>query len=319
MNYPGASLAVPPLFLQRLKAIVGVPYYVQAAASLFSPSILSVRVNTLKATRSQILEQLQERNISFREVSWLSEALILEGLSREECARLDLLEKGFLYRQGLASMLPVLVLGPQPGERILDMCAAPGGKTTQIAARMNNTGEIVALEAIRARHYKLKSVIRHCGATNVLLKCIDARRYRANCLFDRILVDAPCSAEGRFKRDDSKTYAYWSLRKIKEMAHKQKGLLLCASRLLKPSGTLVYATCTFAPEENEAVVDWLLKKTAGRLAIQPISFPNVAMCPTLGQWEGRAFNSAVQEALRILPDPSLGIEGFFMARLIALG
>ncbi len=319
MNHPAAWLTVPPVFLQRLQAIVGAPYYAQAVANLFSPPVLSVRVNTLKTTRSQVLAQLRERNIFFREVPWLSEAMILEGLSREECAHLDLLEKGFLYRQGLASMLPVLVLGPQPGERILDMCAAPGGKTTQIAAQMNNIGEIVALEAIRARYYKLKSVIRHCGVTNVLLQCIDARRYRANRLFDRILVDAPCSAEGRFKRDDPKTYAYWSLRKIKEMARKQKGLLLCASRLLKPGGTLVYATCTFAPEENEAVVDWLVKKTAGRLAIQPISFPDITRCPVLGQWEGRAFNPAVQEALRILPDPSLGIEGFFMVRFIALG
>ena len=110
---------------------------------------------------------------------------------------------------------------------------------------------------------------------------MDGRRFRVKeQLFDRILVDAPCSSEGRFKYDNPKSYAYWNLRKIKEMAHKQKGLLLNASRLLKPGGVLVYSTCTFAQEENEEVVDWFAKKS------QSMQFQSMQRIYPDGRMEG---------------------------------
>jgi 16S rRNA (cytosine1407-C5)-methyltransferase len=129
---------------------------------------------------------------------------------------------------------------------------------------MNNEGILVANEPIRGRFYKLKSVLQLTGA-KATLSMVDGRRFRVKegGLFDRVLVDAPCSAEGRFKEDEPKTYAYWSTRKIREMAHKQKGLLLNASRLVKTGGILLYSTCTFAEEENEEVVDWFAKKAQG--------------------------------------------------------
>lgn len=305
-----------PVFLERLKTIVGRERYDQVVQSFSRPVFLSVRVNTLKTTRSGIITRLKERNISFREVPWSAEALILEGIPREELGRMDLINDGLLYRQSLSSMLPALILAPRPGERILDMCAAPGSKTTQMAALMNNEGEIVAVEAIRGRFYKLKSVLEQTGAANVAAKLTDARRFRSPVLFDRILVDAPCSSEGRFKMGDPETYAYWSPRKIREMARKQKGLLLHASRLLKPGGTLVYATCTFAPEENEGVVDWLLRKTGGRVSLEPVDFAGIPAYPPLEGWQGKLFDSRVRNCFRVLP--GLGMEGFFIARFILL-
>ena len=306
-----------PIFLERLKRIVGNERYEQVVQSFSRLEVLSVRINTLKTTRSAILAKLKERNIVFGEIPWSAEALILEGIAREELGRMDFIDDGSLYRQSLSSMLPVLALAPQPGERILDMCAAPGSKTTQMAALMNNEGEIVAVEAIRGRFYRLKSVLAQCGATNAATKLTDARRFHSSVLFDRILVDAPCSCEGRFKMDDPETYAYWSPRKIKEMVRKQRGLLLHASRLLKPGGTLVYATCTFAPEENEGVVDWLLRKTDGRLSLEPIHFMGVSSYPALEVWMEKNFDRKVKNCFRVFPDA--GMEGFFIARFTVRG
>jgi 16S rRNA (cytosine1407-C5)-methyltransferase len=217
------------------------------------------------------------------------------------------------YLQSLSSMLAVQALDPQPGERILDLCAAPGSKTSQTAARMNNTGSVTAVEAVRGRFYQLRSVLRLLGVENVQCLCMDGRRFAARGeLFDRVLVDAPCSSEGRFRHDNAKTFAYWSLRKIKEMAKKQRGLLLNAGRQVRPGGVLVYSTCTFAPEENEAVVNWFLKKSEGIFTVEPVSFTNIGVYPALTSWEGKTFDSQVQHCMRILPGEKT--EGFFIAK-----
>jgi len=301
-----------PIFLDRLRTIVGPQRYDQVVESFARPDFLSVRINALKTTRPQMLAKLKERNIAFREVPSSAEALILEGIPREELTRMDLINEGLLYRQSLSSLLPVAVLDPQPGEYVLDLCAAPGSKTTQMAARMNNEGGIVAVEAIRGRYYKLKSVVSQLGAQNVSFKLTDGRRFRCDRLFDRILVDAPCSSESRFRSDQPKTFDYWSPRKIKEMSRKQKGLLLHASRLLKPGGVLVYSTCTFAPEENEAVVDWLIRKTQGALEAVPVNLDGILSYPALREWQGRVFVPQVCCSFRVLPHE--GREGFFIAK-----
>jgi 16S rRNA (cytosine1407-C5)-methyltransferase len=140
------------------------------------------------------------------------------------------------------------------------------------------------------------------------------RRLREEAPFDRILVDAPCSCEGRFIIHEPKSFAYWSLRKIKEMSHKQKGLLLNASRLLAPDGVLVYATCTFAPEENEEVVDWFLRKTDGRFELTPMQIEGVKTYPCLTQWHKRSYDLRIRNAVRILPDERM--EGFFIAKFM---
>jgi 16S rRNA (cytosine1407-C5)-methyltransferase len=267
----------------------------------------------LKISVEEAWRLLSEAQVDFQKVSWCPYAMVVLKTKAQELLRSNFVKDGILYAQGLESMLAVMVLDPSPHQRVLDLCAAPGSKTTQIAMHMQNTGVLVANEPIRDRFFRLRSVVQLMGA-GAQLSSIDGRRLQAReGLFDRILVDAPCSCEGRFLMDIPKSFGYWSLRKIKEMSHKQKGLLLNASRLLSPGGILVYATCTFAPEENEEVVDWFLRKAEGDFSLLPVSLPGVNTYPCLTQWQGRSYESVLTPAARILPDERM--EGFFIAKL----
>lgn len=309
---------LPAEFLERLKDILP-PENFDSVASCFScRPVISVRINTLKISIKKAVDVLKKSGITFRQVPWFKTALVLEGVTPEAFGQMNLVQEGMLYRQGLSSMLPVVVLSPQPEEKVLDMCAAPGSKTTQMAAMMQNQGQIEAVEVVRNRFYKLKSVLSLMGAENVVPRLMDARRYRAReGLFDKILVDAPCSSEGRFDPNNPKTYRYWSLRKIKEMAHKQKGLLLNATRLLAPGGVLVYSTCTFSPEENEGVVSWLLRKAQGALEVEKVEVDGIASYPAKCCWQKKEFNPRVEKCLRVLPDDLM--EGFFVAKIVKHG
>ena len=175
------------------------------------------------------------------------------------------------------------------------MCG-PGSKVSQTAAMMHNEGRLICVETIPNRYYKLRAVARLLGAENIDFILKDGRRFRPReDLFDKILVDAPCSTEGRFHTANKKSWRFWSGRKIKEMVRKQKGLLLTASRLLTPGGILVYATCTFAPEENETVIDWLLRKTEGTLNIIPVPLPaDIGVYPALREWKGKTFHDQIR-------------------------
>jgi tRNA (cytosine49-C5)-methyltransferase len=302
---------LPPEFISRLERIIPKEYLPGVLSGFSRQDPLAIRVNTLKITLSEALEALKADGIPFSCVSWSETAIVISDVPKETISAYRLVTDGQLFFQALSSQLPAIVLDPKPGERVLDLCAAPGSKTTQMCAMMQDQGEIVACDVVKPRFFKLKSVCQLLGASNVRCKLIDGRRLRDDQGFDKVLVDAPCSSEGRFKTFNKKTVGYWSLRKIKEMAHKQKGLLLSASRLLKPSGRLVYSTCTFSPEENEAVVDWFLRKAEG-FSIEPVRIEGVASYPCLAEWEGRRYSEEACKAFRVLPTHIIG--GFFMAR-----
>ena len=301
---------LPQEFIDRLGRIVPSDHIEDVIAGFSVPDVPAIRLNTLKATVPEALSCLKADGIPFSPLPWSKTAFFLDGVTKDKLYDYPLVNDGRVYFQTLSSQLPVIVLDPQPGERVLDMCAAPGSKTTQMCAMMQDRGEIVACEVVKPRFFKLKAVCQLLGASNVRCKLIDGRRFRDDQGFDRILVDAPCSSEGRFKTFDKKTVGYWSLRKIKEMAHKQKGLLLSASRLLKPGGRLVYSTCTFSPEENEGVVDWFLRKAEG-FTVEPVRPEGVPGYPCLTEWEGRSYTEDICKAFRVLPTDRTN--GFFMA------
>lgn len=306
--------ALPPLFLERLRLIIPEDQYAASLHSFNEARSFCARVNTLKISVKAVLRQLKEAGIEYGRVKGIPEALVFDNEKAAAIERTSFFTDGLLYRQNLSSILVSRILGPRPGERVLDMCAAPGGKATHLAALMRCQGQIVAIEAIRKRYYKLRSIASLLGAACVTSICMDARRFKPrDGLFDRILLDAQCTCEAGFAPHDPASFAYWSLRKIKELSYKQKGLILAAGRLLNAGGILVYATCTFAPEENEMVIDWFLKKTAGDFSVEAIRLGAVPRYPALVTWQGRALDPAVSRCLRVVP--SQHMEGFFIARL----
>ena len=218
---------------------------------------------------------------------------------------------GLFHIQEASSMVPVLVMNPRPGERILDLCAAPGNKTAQIALALENRGTVVANDMIGARQRATRMVLDRLGLVNVSLTFADGVNYpRTAGIFDAVLVDAPCTCEGTSRRDperrtDTKPpYA--------QKAAKQKLLLRQAIRRCARGGRIVYSTCTYAPEENEAVVDAVMKEWPGAVRLLPARVSRFNCAPGLTRWRDSAFHPDMVNAMRIWPHQN-DTAGFFVA------
>ena len=168
--------------------------------------VVSLRVNTIKATSQEICNELLRNNIEFEKVSFCDEVLVIKNINEEKIKELDIYKNGSIYLQSLSSMLPPIILKPKENEDILDMTAAPGGKTTQIAALTNNKAHITACEMNNIRIEKLKYNVQKQGATNVSILKEDSRRLNDYFAFDKILLDAPCSGSGTIELENEKTY-----------------------------------------------------------------------------------------------------------------
>jgi len=266
------------------------------------------RVNTLKATDQEVMDVLREEQIMFERIKTIPHAFLVKNTTDDELLEHRLTQEGKIYMQGISSMIPPLVLLDERGPtlksaptRILDLCAAPGSKTTEIAMMTNNAAEIVATEDNEVRFQKLENTIRIQGAN------VDARHTDGTLLhkefpeyFDKVLVDAPCSAEGRINIHEKRTFGFWSEKNIVEHAKLQRRLLRAAVGCLKPGGTLVYSTCTLAPEENEKMVEWLITEFP-QMKPADVSFalPNI--------------KKTTHKTITMLPSELM--EGFFVAKL----
>ena len=305
---------LPETFLERLRHLLPPRQYEAVAKSFAESKPTTFRVNTLKVRPNVIREELTGQGFRLEPVSWYPDAFLLQQGRLRLLQETDAYRSGAIYVQSLPSMVPPLVLDPQPGEQVLDLTAAPGSKTTQLACLMRGEGKIVACEKNRVRFFKLRANVLLQAAHNVELMLQDGkalgRTYPEQ--FDRVLLDAPCSAEGRFRVHEPASYRYWKPRKIHEMVHQQKPLLYSAITALRPGGALVYSTCTFAPEENEGVVDWALGKFEHAIHLEaiPLRIPNVM--PGLTAWEAKLFAPSLRRAVRILPNDAM--EGFFLAK-----
>jgi tRNA (cytosine49-C5)-methyltransferase len=279
------------------------------------PRKQSVRINPLKADVTDTVTQLKELEWSGTPVDWSKGCYTVQN-GLQAIRDSDLAINGAVYIQNAASWLPVLALDPQPGEHVLDICAAPGGKTSHIAAMANNEAYITANDNSRPRLAKLRSNLVRLGVKNVEYTLYDAAQLSRKLKgqqFDKILLDAPCSGEGMMTLDNDKDFNSWSVAQIKRLQQLQKRILVQAWQLLKPGGTLVYSTCTMAPEENEAVIDYLLRHNADAWTQQmKFSLPN-RVSPAK-EWNGKQFNDQLKFAMRLIPSPE--IEAFFVCKLV---
>jgi len=305
---------LPEKFLERLKRLYSEKELEQVLQAIATKPLPSFRTNTLKTTTVELEKQLQEQGFLIENVSWYQDAFILKNKSVRELTETESYKQGHIYIQNLSSMIPALVMDPKPQEKILDLCAAPGSKTTQIAAMMKNDEEIIANDLSRQRLYKLTANLQMYGVKNCKTVNLPGqmiwKKYPE--YFDKTLVDVPCSMEGRIRLDDPETYTDWKLGKIKELETKQKYLLRAAISATKVGGTIIYSTCTLAPEENEGVIDWIIKKEGDAIEIQKIEIPNVILEPGMTKWN-KEFNSQVSQTSRITP--SAMMEGFFIAKI----
>lgn len=203
---------------------------------------------------------------------------------------------GSLYIQSLSSMLPVLALQPEPGDKVLDLCAAPGSKTTYLSEQMGNSGVIVANEISSSRSKKLSANVTRMGCQNVILTQTDGVALSSfyGQEFDRVLLDAPCSSEGYGRRDPRFYDQMWSEHKVFEAAKLQRKLIESAFKMLAPGGTLLYSTCTTAPEENELVVQHLLDSFGDAVEIVETTLPkNIPHHKGLKAWEEVSIHESI--------------------------
>ena len=274
----------------------------------------TLRANTLRTTRSEVAIQLEREGFSFQGVSWYEDAFVLgEGVDDKPQPTLwesPLIKQGLIYVQSLSSMLPPLYLRLNSGLEVLDMCAAPGGKTTQIAALTHGKAHIAACEQNAIRADKLAFNLQKQGAENVVLMRQDARRLDSFFSFDRVLLDAPCSGSGTLNAHDPKLSNRFSEALVKDSCKKQAALLTKALEIVKPGGVVLYSTCSVLKRENEEIVRSILARANTKGKRYTIDVIDAAPL----QEQGVPFlPSTIEGAITVCPTSLY--EGFFMCRL----
>ncbi len=272
----------------------------------------SIRVNTLKKTVPEVKKSLEEKGWKLTQIPWCPEGFWIEhDTGRRDIGNTDEHVLGYIYVQEAASMLPPMALMPQPGEKILDMCASPGSKSSQMAAMMRNEGILVSNDYKGLRAKPLGINMQRIGATNAIVTLMDGQRIKEND-FDRILVDAPCSGTGTI-RTSLKTIRIWNENVVKRISATQKQLIETAFNLLKTGGVMVYSTCSLEPEEDEAIVSFLLEKYPNAKTV-PIEM-EIKRGELVMEFEGKKYHEGVRNAMRIWPQDN-DTEGFFVCKII---
>ena len=261
---------------------------------------VTLRVNTLKTSKDEVIRELKKNNVLFQEVSWYSDALVILNVWEDFIRNLDIYKRGEIYLQSLSSMIPALIVNPKEGENILDMTAAPGGKTTQMAALGNNKVMITAVEKNKIRWERLKYNIAKLGAKKISVLNEDARNLNENFIFDKILLDAPCSGSGTIKIEDGSCINEFSLELVERSVKIQEILLRKALNIIKNNQILVYATCSILKREDEDIILKCMKEF--NLEVVPIDEERFLDIPKL--------SSKIKGAMVVKPNRYY--EGFFV-------
>ena len=314
-----ADMNLPPsAFMERIQKDLGPEMATRILRAFHLPGPRGVRFNPLVQSTAHTRSVFEDLGIIFTQVPWCKDAAVISREDAQQVLAHSLWDDGAIHVQSLPSIAASIALDPQPGERVLDICAAPGGKTSHIAAMMNNTGEIVANDRSRTRCHRLRALLKKLAA-QATVRCPDGANigHRQPDSFDRVLVDAPCSGEGRFSSADEKTYKDWTINKTRRLASMQKSLLHSALTAVRPGGIVVYSTCTLGRVENEAVLERALKRYGEGPTGVEFDLITTQITPTLPAIDLPNSDGAV---LRSIPDPDGDIveqamEGFFVDKL----
>ena len=270
----------------------------------------SIRVNTLKISVDDLKKRL-EGDWKLDQIPWCKQGFWIEHKKKQRRDIGNIYEHalGYFYIQEAASMIPPIVLDPKPGDIILDLCAAPGSKSSQIAQYMKNKGVLVSNDYTPIRMKPLTINMQKCGISNCILTMMRGQWFK-DMKFDKILVDAPCSGTGAIRKS-FKTIKIWNPNMCRRLSYDQKSLLHAAYCVLRKGGTLVYSTCSLEPEENEGVVDFILKRHK-KLKLEEIKL-DIKKSPVVLEFEGQKYDPEIKKCLRIWPqDNDTG--GFFVAK-----
>lgn len=294
---------VPELLQELLLRQYGAETAQRIVAGYAVERPVSLRVNPLRASRQQVEQQLQAAGLAWVEVPWYADALVLPQAQEAAVQALPVYEAGGVYLQNLSAMIPPLVLAPSAGETILDMAAAPGGKTTQMAALTGNQALITACEKNAIRAQRLQYNLEKQGASRVGVMMEDARRLDDMFSFDKILLDAPCSGSGTVLLLEGQPQRRMDKSWLQKLAATQAAMLQKALRLLKPGHEMVYSTCSVLRMENEDVLARCLPKAGAEVV--PIQHELLAHVPQLPV--------SIPGTVCVCPDA--WHEGFFVARI----
>lgn len=300
---------LPAEFQERLARVVPPGTVDRVLSGMGSRRRTTLRVNALKGDARSLLREFHGMAVKVERAQWYGDAFVLQEAHEREAQGWAAYREGRIYLQTLSSMVPPLVLNPKPGEEILDIAAAPGSKTTQMAALMEDRGRILAneLDGIRAERLAYNVRLQGCTCVEVLRGPGEKMGTGFPGRFDRILVDVPCSGEGQFHVSSPMSFRKWSPRLVTQCQRVQRRLLASACRALKPGGVLVYSTCTLNTDENETIVSEALRDLP--LTVEPITLAIHGLLPGITA----GFPPGLRGAIRILP--SQDWEGFFICRM----
>ena len=296
-------MAIPEFLIEKLEKQYGTEIKEKILEGYSKKRKVTFRVNTLKASIEEIEEVLKNNNIEFENIKWSKEAFIIENAREEDIQNLEIYQEGKIYLQSLSSMLPPIVLQPEEGKDILDMAAAPGGKTTQMAALSNNKAHITACEMNNIRIEKLKYNVQKQGASCVYVMQKDSRQIDDFFAFDQILLDSPCSGSGTLISENINNEKYFTPVLIEKSTKAQYTLLKKALKILKAGHEMVYSTCSILKEENEEIVKRILKEV--KAEIVPIEFEGIEDLPVLP--------NSIEGTLCVMPTEKY--EGFYIAKI----
>ena len=310
---------VKPDFRKRMEDLIGNKHSDEFFEIAYYGSPSSIRINTLKISVEECKQRLEDYGWKLDQpIEKHPEILIIKSrLKPGELGKTKEHLLGYYYVQDISSMLPLLVLLPTKEDIFLDLCASPGSKTTQAAAMMENSGVLIANELSLGRISILNSNLERCGVSNAIVTKNDGVRFckrvrkKTKFVFDKILVDAPCSGEGTLRKS-LKTFNMWNEKVIFNLSKIQKRLAVEALKCLSVGGEMIYSTCTLGPEENEAVVDFLIKNF--EIEILDIEIEGIKLREGVVSWRGEEYDSQVQKCRRLYPQDN-NTDGFFLCKI----